>query len=84
MSAIGRAGASHAGFLRCDVINRRGAQAAASLLKHRERVDGSQLHVGNGVAAGDVFPMIIVRVWGSEPTSGISVEQFPLPAGAPR
>lgn len=24
---------------------------------------GAQAHVGNAVAAGDVFPMLIVRVW---------------------
>lgn len=34
-----------------------------------EWVPGSQRHVGNRVSAGDVFPMIVVRVWNEEKVS---------------
>lgn len=27
---------------------------------------GAQAHVGNSVSAGDVFPMVIVRIWPSD------------------
>ena len=27
---------------------------------------GAQAHIGNAVSAGDVFPMVIVRVWPSD------------------
>jgi hypothetical protein len=55
-----------------DAITRRRAAANTNLADHRARMDGSQLHIGNGVRAGDAFPMIIVRVWGSEPTSAVN------------
>lgn len=31
--------------------------------------DGSQIYMGIGVSAGDVFPMVITRVWGQPATS---------------
>jgi hypothetical protein len=55
-----------------DAINKRRADTMTHLAEHRARADGSQLHVGNGVAKGDVFPMIIVRVWGTDPTSSVN------------
>lgn len=33
---------------------------------------GAQIHTGNKVEAGDVYPMVIVRTWGSEPTSSVN------------
>jgi hypothetical protein len=33
---------------------------------------GAVVHFGNTVNAGDVFPMVIVRVFGAEPTSGVN------------
>jgi hypothetical protein len=59
-----------------DMVNKRRANAMTHLAEHRLRMDGAQLHVGNGVAAGDVFPMMIVRVWGSEPTSAVNGQVF--------
>lgn len=44
-------------------INRRRADAALSLGKHRETADGSQIHIGNRVVAGEVYPLVITRVW---------------------
>lgn len=55
-----------------DTINMRRAQALANLPEHRERPTGAQLHVGNGVKAGDVFPMVIVRVWGDQPKASVN------------
>jgi hypothetical protein len=46
-------------------VNRRRAHATFHLNAHRERADGSQIHVGNEVAGGDVFPMVVVGVEGS-------------------
>lgn len=33
---------------------------------------GFQVHTGNKVKAGDVFPMVIVRVWGTKPDSVVN------------
>ena len=59
-----------------DAINRRRAAASSNLPEHRDRNDGSQLHVGNGVKAGDVFPMMIVRVWGNTPDGAVNGQVF--------
>lgn len=44
--------------------NRRRAHARDNLPEHRGRAEGTQLRVGHGVSAGDVFPVIVMRVWG--------------------
>jgi hypothetical protein len=59
-----------------DAVNKRRAHAMTHLAEYRLRMDGSQLHVGNGVAAGDVFPMMIVRVFGPAPTSPVNGQVF--------
>lgn len=55
-------------------INRRRTTGAA--IHDRMAVDkwplGAQAHVGNEVKAGDVFPMVIVRVWGDDPVSAVN------------
>lgn len=33
---------------------------------------GAQIHTGNEVSAGDVFPLIITRVWGDTETSAVN------------
>lgn len=33
---------------------------------------GAQIHHGNQVSAGDIYPMVIVRVWGSTPESCVN------------
>ncbi len=37
---------------------------------------GAQAHIGSDVHAGDVYPMIIVRVWGRAPTSAVNGQVF--------
>lgn len=59
-----------------DAVNRRRAHGVTHLAAHRADPDGSQLHVGNGVSAGDVVPMMIVRVWGTDPTSSVNGQVF--------
>jgi hypothetical protein len=44
-------------------VNRRHDHANSHLAAHREAKTGVQLHVGNYVRAGEIYPMIIVRVW---------------------
>lgn len=56
-----------------EAINRRRHDAARNLGKIREDALGYVAHVGNRVEAGDRFPMVIVRVWGAEPTEQTSV-----------
>lgn len=46
-----------------DDINRRRNDATDKIELHRAQKTGTQVHVGNYVSAGDVFPMMIVRVW---------------------
>ena len=46
-----------------EAINRRRADTMRNIDEHRQRADGSQVHFGNSVEAGDVFPMVIIRVW---------------------
>lgn len=45
-------------------INRRRADASRNMRTHQEQKTGAVVHVGNNVAAGDVYPMVITRVWG--------------------
>lgn len=37
---------------------------------------GAQAHIGNEVLEGDVFPMLITKTWGSEPTSCVNGQVF--------
>lgn len=37
---------------------------------------GPQIHIGNPVEAGDVFPAMIVRTWGSTPESSVQLQVF--------
>ena len=55
-----------------DAINRRREHARTHIDDHRVNANGVQLHVGNRVDAGDVFPMVITRVWGDTPTSAVN------------
>ena len=45
-----------------DAINRSRAAAVAA---------GAQVH-GNSAGAGDVYPMVIVRVWGDQPGASVN------------
>jgi hypothetical protein len=55
-----------------DAINHFRENATAHLQHHRDRKDGSQVHIGNEVQAGEVYPMVITRVWGDTPSSAIN------------
>ncbi len=55
-------------------INRR--RADASTYQAADRHDGAQVHVGNPAVAGEVYPMMIVRVWGSEVDSMVNGKVF--------
>jgi hypothetical protein len=38
--------------------------------------EGAQAHIGNVVLDGDIYPMVITRVWGSDPTSAVNGQVF--------
>lgn len=48
-------------------VNRRRADAETKLEWHRENKTGAVVHCGNRANAGDVYPMIISRVWDDPP-----------------
>lgn len=56
-----------------DAITRRREDARASLDWHRENKTGAVVHSGNPVKAGDVYPLVITRVWSDEPNEDTSV-----------
>ncbi len=49
-----------------DAINVRRANTRRHEADHREAANGLQVHVGNPASEGDVFPMMITRVWPGE------------------
>lgn len=53
-------------------INRRREHARESMDYHRWKKNGTMVHVGNHITEGDVFPMIVVRVWGNTPDAAIN------------
>lgn len=57
-------------------INRRRADTQAHLDEHRANANGVQVHVGNKASAGDIFPMLITRVWGDTPESSVNGQVF--------
>jgi len=61
-----------------DAINRRRTTGAsiAERMAASQWPTGVQAHIGNKVNAGDVFPMLIVRVWGDFPESAVNGQVF--------
>ncbi len=62
-------------------INRRrtdgGSIAARIKAVPAEWPIGAQAHIGNVVAEGDVFPMLITRIWGpNAPTTAVNGQVF--------
>jgi len=53
-----------------DAINKRRADAQAHLASQRENSNDCQIHVGNAVTEGDVFPLVITRVWNPNVVNG--------------
>lgn len=55
-------------------INRRRRDASAKFHLHEWQRNGLQLHVGNEVNEGDVFPAIVVRTWGKDADSLVNLK----------
>ncbi len=53
-------------------INRRREDARQHIDAHRENANGVQVHTGNDVQEGDVYPMVITQIWGDQPTSAVN------------
>lgn len=53
-------------------INKRRADSQAHIHEHRENSNGVQIHFGNSVQAGDVYPLVITRVWGPGETAAFN------------
>jgi hypothetical protein len=51
-------------------INKRRDDARKNMLEHQARADGSQIHVGNRVNAGEEVAMVIVAVHGPAMVNG--------------
>ncbi len=61
-------------------INRRRTDGGSIALRMKanpaEWPAGAQAHIGNSVAEGDTYPMLITRVWGSTPESSVNGQVF--------
>jgi len=55
-----------------EAINRRRKDAATNRDRIADDAIGYVAHVGNVAEAGQVFPMLITRVWGNTPTSSVN------------
>jgi hypothetical protein len=53
-----------------NAINKRRSDASAKLAGGQET--GFVVHAGNGVHAGEVYPLVITRIWGSTPGSAVN------------
>lgn len=53
-------------------INKRRDDAQKHMREHVEASTGVQVHVGNRVAEGEVYPLVITRVWGATETSAVN------------
>lgn len=53
-------------------INRRRKDAHFAMDMHRTSANGVMVHVGNDVKEGDVYPLIITKVWGTDETSAFN------------
>lgn len=56
--------------------NKRRADFAAHRKTEGYSDTGYVAHTGNRVTAGDVFPAMIVRVWGDQPGSAVQLQVF--------
>lgn len=53
-------------------INSARSDAALAVIEHTDVHNGRQVHRGNSVAAGDVYPMVITRPWGDKHDSAVN------------
>lgn len=60
------------------LVNRRRTtgESIAQRMQQSQWSLGAQAHIGNEVKEGDVYPMIIVRVWGDTPSSSVNGQVF--------
>lgn len=59
-----------------EAVNRRRKEADQNRQNHRDAALGYVAHLGNFASEGDVYPMLIVRVWGSTPESSVNGQVF--------
>jgi hypothetical protein len=57
-------------------INHRRRDAKDKMDWHIALKTGAQVHVGNEASEGDIFPMIITRVWGKDADSAVNGQVF--------
>lgn len=57
-------------------VNKHRDDARTAMGDPKRPADGAQVHVGNHVNPGDEYPMMIARVWGSEPDSYVNGQVF--------
>jgi len=55
-------------------INKRRADARQHMDLHRQNSNGVMVHVGNDVSLGDIYPAMVVRVWGDRPDSYVNLK----------
>jgi hypothetical protein len=57
-------------------INRRRKDAVREMDYHRWKKNGTMVHCGNEVKAGQIVPAVIVAVWGNTPTCAVNLKLF--------
>ena len=55
-----------------DAINNRRKDAREKLPWHHAIRSGAQIHVGNDVKKGEIYPLIITKVWGKDETAAFN------------
>jgi hypothetical protein len=58
------------------VVNDARRHARDKCFLHLHEQHGTQLHTGNEVKAGDVFPMMVIRVWGDTPGCAVNGQVY--------
>ena len=53
-----------------EAINKRRADGFAHMSEHRNNSNGVMVHVGNSVNEGDVYPLVVTRVWTENSVNG--------------
>ena len=56
--------------------NKRRKDAQESLAYHRRVELGTVIHVGNALREGDIYPMLITRVWGATEKASVNGQVF--------
>jgi hypothetical protein len=74
--SIGRIVLFKLGSYQAAEINRRRREAIESMDYHRWKKNGTMVHAGNEVKAGQVLPMMMVAVWGNTPECAVNGKLF--------